>query len=344
MTSWLERVGALHVHSRYSDGTGTVAEVLRAARAAGLDHLVLTDHDNLGARREGWQGAHDGVALVVSAEVTPRRQGHVLAMDVRHCLGYGAQRNALTLDGIAAQGGYALIAHPRGKRSYTLGIHQAPWEEWDHPAVRGLEIWSYTHDWIDGVNWWRLPEAYEFWKHPQRRVRGPYPDILALWDRLGRDRRLAGWAGLDCHARRVPLTGLKIFEYRRMFGFLRNHLFIRPEAWAADPVCAVLETLAAGRGFIAHDILADSAGTRCGALLPDGRALHLGEEAPFAEGAVMTLALPRAADVRWIANGRCRLRLHTTHLLARPAEPGVYRFEAWLDGRPWLFTNAFYLR
>lgn len=31
-------------------------------------------------------------------------------------------------------------------------------------------------------------------------------------------------------------------------------------------------------------------------------------------------------------------------LAARPVGPGIYRFEARLDGAPWVFGNPFYLR
>jgi hypothetical protein len=341
---WLERTGALHVHSRYSDGAGSVEEILAAARGAGLDFVVLADHDNLGALREGWQGVHDGVALVIAAEVTPWRQGHLLALCVRHCEGYAVRPNRRTMDAVGAQGGYIIVAHPMGKRKRSLGIHHTPLYDWRHPAVRGIEIWSYMHDWVDGVEWWRLPAAYEFWKRPQRRVRGPDPTVLRQWDWLGRERRLSGLGGLDCHAWRVPLTRLELFSYRQMFGFVRNHLFIRPEDWRNDPIAALTEALAEGRGFVAHDLIADSAGARCDARLPDGRALQMGQETPFAKGTRMTLALPRAAEVRWIANGQCRLKELTDRLSAAPAGPGVYRFEARLEGAPWIFTNPFYLR
>jgi hypothetical protein len=341
---WLERSGALHVHSRYSDGVGSVEEILAAARDAGLDFVVLSDHDNLGALREGWQGVHDGVALVVAAEVTPWRRGHLLALRVRHCEGYAVRPGPWAMDAVGAQGGYVIVAHPMGKRKRSLGIHHTPWHDWRHPAVRGMEIWSYMHDWVDGIEWWRLPAAYEFWKHPERRVRGPDPNLLRLWDWFGRERRLSGLAGLDCHAWRVPLTRHEVFSYRQMFGLLRNHLFVRSGDWRNDPITALTEAMAEGRGFVAHDILADSAGTRCDAQWADGRAIQMGEEAPFAKGMRMTLALPRAAEVRWIANGECRLKELTDRLSAVPAGPGVYRFEARLEGAPWIFTNPFYLR
>src|ERR671934_492935 len=70
-----------HVHSTYSDGTATVPEVLAAARDAGAGAVLLTDHDTLAARREGWEGPHDGVFLLVGTEVSPR-QGHYLAFGV----------------------------------------------------------------------------------------------------------------------------------------------------------------------------------------------------------------------------------------------------------------------
>ena len=65
----------IHVHTTYSDGTATVAEVLDAARTSGADALLVTDHDSLGARHDGLEGMHDGVFLLVGTEVSPEH-GH----------------------------------------------------------------------------------------------------------------------------------------------------------------------------------------------------------------------------------------------------------------------------
>jgi hypothetical protein len=317
---------------------------LQAARESALDHVVITDHDTLAVRREGWEGSSGDVTIVAGAEVTPREQGHVVAMNVRSCAGLAVRPNEETLNAIAAQGGYAIAAHPMGTRKRSLRIHQPAWTEWNHPALRGLEIWSYTHDWIRGVALWRLPEAYEFWKFPERRVRGPYRNILALWDSLGQTRRLSGLGGLDCHARHVPVAGITVLPYTQMFRLLRNHFFVRERDWRGDPVAALCDAIAEGRGFVAHDVIADSAGTRCRALHPDGQTMALGAEARFAKGIVMEMELPRAAEIRWIANGTCRMRTVGNVLTVKPADRGVYRFEAWIEGVPWIFTNPFYLR
>ena len=51
-----EYVGALHIHSVYSDGTGTVKEIINYAREVGLDYLILTDHNTVKALKEGCEG------------------------------------------------------------------------------------------------------------------------------------------------------------------------------------------------------------------------------------------------------------------------------------------------
>ncbi len=48
----------LHTHSTVSDGTESPAQVMRAAAAAGLDVVALTDHDSL----DGWAEAADAAA------------------------------------------------------------------------------------------------------------------------------------------------------------------------------------------------------------------------------------------------------------------------------------------
>lgn len=74
----------LHTHSTVSDGTESPAEVMRAAAAAGLDVVALTDHDSTA----GWQEAAQeairlGLVLVPGMEVSCRTDSgisvHVLS-------------------------------------------------------------------------------------------------------------------------------------------------------------------------------------------------------------------------------------------------------------------------
>ncbi|WP_062517694.1 PHP domain-containing protein [Demequina gelatinilytica] len=63
----------LHTHSNVSDGTGTPAQVMRDAAAAGLDVVALTDHDSV----DGWEeaaaeAARLGLRFVPGIEVSAK--------------------------------------------------------------------------------------------------------------------------------------------------------------------------------------------------------------------------------------------------------------------------------
>lgn len=73
----------LHTHSAASDGTDTPAGVVRAAKAAGLDVVALTDHDATSGWAEATQAADEvGITLVPGLEISTqlRHRGvHLLA-------------------------------------------------------------------------------------------------------------------------------------------------------------------------------------------------------------------------------------------------------------------------
>lgn len=74
----------LHTHSRASDGTQSPDELVRAASAAGLDVVALTDHDT----SAGWDAAERtavrvGITLVRGMEISTRHAGRGV-----HLLGY----------------------------------------------------------------------------------------------------------------------------------------------------------------------------------------------------------------------------------------------------------------
>jgi predicted metal-dependent phosphoesterase TrpH len=100
-----------HVHSTYSDGTATVPELLEAARDAGAGAVLLADHDTLGARRDGWDGMHAGVLLLVGAEVSPEG-GHYLALGIDQEIPRVGRTPREIVAAVRAAGGVGFAAHP----------------------------------------------------------------------------------------------------------------------------------------------------------------------------------------------------------------------------------------
>jgi predicted metal-dependent phosphoesterase TrpH len=66
----------LHCHSSASDGTRPPADVMRAAAAAGLDVLALTDHDTVAGIAEAAAALPRGLALLPGMELSCRHDGH----------------------------------------------------------------------------------------------------------------------------------------------------------------------------------------------------------------------------------------------------------------------------
>lgn len=66
----------LHMHSYYSDGRASPAELVQAAARLGLKQMALTDHDNTrGAREAAPLAARLGIELIPGIELTCRWDG-----------------------------------------------------------------------------------------------------------------------------------------------------------------------------------------------------------------------------------------------------------------------------
>jgi len=92
----------LHSHSNASDGTDPPAEVMRRARAAGLDVIALTDHDTLAGIGQARRALPPGLTLVPGMELSCRLDGHSVHLLAYHAdpaqAGLAGQLQAITTD------------------------------------------------------------------------------------------------------------------------------------------------------------------------------------------------------------------------------------------------------
>jgi hypothetical protein len=343
----------LHVHSTYSDGTATVPELLSAASMAGADALFLTDHDSLQARRDGWEGMHDGVLLLVGTEVSPK-QGHYLAFGVGHEIPHQGRSALEIAEAVRAAGGIGFAAHPFSTGGHMLITPLArrivPPHGW--PALDevhgydGLELWSLTTDAAEG---WRTPaEAQRWLRDPRPAVaEGPPAHHLRRWDQLSAHRRVPVVGGLDGHQPGIRFRGrLRTpLPHARTFDLLRTHLL------CDHPLTGdlhsdretMLRALAAGRAWLTCPFVATAHGSRLWAERADGQMIQLGEEAP-AGRAQLRVQLPNAARIIVIQDGMPLHESWSPTVEVGIERPGVYRVEAWIDGRLWLLSNPIHLR
>lgn len=323
----------IHLHSTYSDGTGTVPEIMRAAKASEVDVVMLTDHDSLDAKHNGEEGMHDGVLLLVGEEVSPRGGNHYLAFGVDEVVEWRGLTTAEVCDAVRAQGGFGFAAHPFSRGSERFRRPGMAFDALD--AADGIEVWSWVTDTAERLA--SLREVAGFVLTPQRIVDHPPAENMAAWDRMCAKRRVPAIGGIDAHqigkriAGRVPL---KLMSYKRSFRHMRTHV-LASEKTAAG----VYEALREGRSYFAIDSLAPARGFEFYAEGTAGR-VEMGAEGP-AGSYELHVKTPRPADVRVLRDGRPFEGRAVT-------EPGVYRVEARLEAhgaeRTWIVSNPVYLR
>ncbi len=337
------------MHSIHSDGTGTVAEIARAAEEAGVDVVLLTDHDSLAARRCGEEGWHGRALVCVGEEVSPPDRNHYLAFGVDEHVDHWGLSPAQVVEAVRERGGFGFAAHPfsEGSTRFRRLSTSMRWE--DLGALDGIEIWSFLAD--NGQRVTSIREALSFVARPERYVTRAPERNLAEWDRLGARRRVVGIGGLDAHqfGRRIGGRVVRLMSYSRSFRQLHTRVLVDEQLTGdlehdRDQVYAALR---AGRCYIAAPQVAPAAGFEFFAERSGGERLHMGGEAPAGGWTLHTL-LPRPADVRLLRDGAEVARLRAPALVHTAQGPGVYRVEATLEThgaeRTWILSNPIYLR
>jgi hypothetical protein len=311
-----------------------------AAARAGLDFFVTTEHDTLAAREDRWQGWHDGVLVVIGVEITCRERSHVVTFGPADVRGLRWKPLRRVLFDLKNQGAAAFVAHAHPAHIMGISLKAGELPDWEVPGFTGVEMWSFMHDICDGLTPWRAPSFIYTWR---RYIRGPHPDTMAHWDRITQTRRFAGYGSLDNHAITLPVIGKQILTYEDGFRTLRTHVLTEELPGRPEDAQRVLEAVCQGRAFVALDLRGDARGFRFEADAP-GETLTLGEERSWCGPTVLRVHSPVAADLTLIRNGLPVASLTGTDLAHRTDEPGVFRAEARLAGKHWVYTNPIYLR
>ena len=343
----------VHLHSTYSDGTATVPELLVEARKADVDALLLTDHDTLAARRDGWEGHHEGVFLFVGIEVSPK-QGHYLAFGVTEEIAHRGLSAGEIAAAVRAAGGAGFAAHPFSRGGHMLIpaiarriVLPHAWPAVDERGgLDGVELWSVL---TDAAESWRTPaEAVRWLRQPEAAVAaGPPARHLAIWDAVSARRRVPAIGGLDDHQRGVRFRGRvrSPVPHWRTFNLLRTHLVCDQPLTgnvAADRE-TIVRALKAGAAWLHCPGVAPADGSRLWAEGADGSTIEMGAEGA-ARRSTLRLRLPHRAEVKVVRNGEPIHAERSAELDLDVVEPGAYRIEARIEGRFWLLSNPVHLR
>ena len=342
-----EVAGNLHMHTPYSDGEWFHDQIALAASRAGLDFVVVTDH-NLWV--QGPQGYHHNVLVLIGEEVhDPRRYPQV-----DHLLAYGAETELSQcvahpqqlIDAVRARGGLAFIAHPYDYPLKFMREPGIPWVDWDVEGYTGLEVWNYMSEFKA-----RLPNrlmAMLYAYQPQRTIRGPFKETLRLWDDLLiAGRHVVGLGSADAHANPYTLGPFKrvLFPYEYLFRCVNTHLLL-DEALSGDveyDKYLIYSALAAGRGWIGYDLLGSTKGFSFTARSHSEHA-GLGAQMRRAGAVNFEVRVPLPATLQVVRAGHGVVAsVNGARMKFTSVEAGAYRVEAYRGGKGWIFSNPIYV-
>src|SRR5436305_7771414 len=170
--------GAIHVHSTYSDGEFTLAELREVYISLDCRFVCMTDH------AEDFDATKLANYLAECARLSDERFQFIAGLEFSceqrmHVLGFGVTRLVETTDPqavirhIKRQSGVAVIAHPMGS----------------------------AFDWIESFD--ELPHGIETWNSKYDGRYAPRPQTFALLNRLQqREPQMRAFYGQDLHWKR----------------------------------------------------------------------------------------------------------------------------------------------
>ncbi len=369
-----EIVTSLHLHTPYSDGEFSHAQIAQAAIDAGIECAIVTDHNVWVKGPERYytaKGAKEKKVLVLVGEevhdaARQPQHNHLLVMGTNTELaGHAAQPQPL-LEAARQAGALTFLAHPHELEAPAINDPALSWVDWEVTGFTGLELWNYMSE-FKGLLTTRT-KAMRYILNPETGIMGPYAQTLEKWDELtAAGRKVVAIGGADAHGTTYSVGGLKrvIFPYAFLFGQVNTHLLTETPlsgVYEADRKL-VLEALARGHCFVGYDGAAPTRGFRFTANSESGM-LRMGDDTLNRNGVTFQIAVPIQpgtvrrspkhqphVSTRLLRNGsevaHWDNQTNITHIVP-PQEAGAYRVEVHLrfqgQLRGWIYSNPLYLR
>lgn len=357
-----EYTGGYHIHTNYSDGSGTFDELKTAAK--GMDFIITTDHNTLNPRFDGKSGVYDGLTILAEMEIsTPEGGGHFTSLGFHDFSGLqkGDEFNDYLPNERMFNGNLNILAHP---------FHPKNGMQWKDYSQRfdGFEVWNYDVSWrknlrsftgifsiLNALIW---SDSYPW------TVQGGvfYPKTEFGFADTSSKQGLLLFAATDVHAK-IKITDdyfWRLPDYATMFPVMTLHLltenFLNSEI--AHNSETIYSTLKAGEFFLANDQLSPSKGFRS---LWKVRDQWYSKNVLFSENdtAVWRVKIPKVDTeiiVRFIHNGQVYKQVENRFEIEQViTKPGYYRCEVFQKrftplffyyetDQPWIFTQRYEIK
>jgi hypothetical protein len=345
----------LHMHTYYSDGHASHAEIAAAAMRAGLEAVIVTDHNVWvnGPERYYQQDAQK-VLLLVGEEIHDQarspQKSHMLVIGANRELAAQAVDVQRLIDSVSQNHGLSFLGHIVDPAAPAVKQDDLSWGDWQVHGYTGIELWNGFSEFKSLLKS-RMHAIYYGFNFP-RVAHGPFPAALKKWDELlATGQRVVAIGGSDAHGLPIKLGPIRrtIFPFEQHFRAVNTHLLLSAplSGVIADDKRLIMEALSRGRAFIGYDLPASTRGFRFTARGKE-RTAWMGDEISTQNGVTLQIRLPIPVECRLLKDGKALKTWQKRDTIVHiTTEPGVYRVEAYVDylgkKRGWIFSNPIYL-
>jgi len=350
-----EYSGAIHIHSVYSDGTGKIDDIAKAAEDSGLDFIMMTDHNTLKPKADGYERWIGNVMVIIGYEVNDmQNRNHYLAFGMDEVIGsyqeldngeLGCKLSAKEyVKKINEKGGIGFLAHPDEVRDHLPQHPSYPWTE-DTNEFTGIEIWNHMSEWVEGMT---ENNKLERLIHPLKSINAPFEKTLKRWDKAAAGRHVTAIGGVDAHAFKQNILGvieLEIFAYKVLFKSIRTQVLLDSPLETKykdnydEDKNKILNALRKGRCFAANYYHGDAKGFRFFAE-SKGVTFSMGDTVRLnGTPAILKVFTPKVSTINLIKNGKKIKESESMEAFWDVKESGIYRVECWLKDKGWIFSN-----
>ncbi|MBI2933220.1 MAG: PHP domain-containing protein [Planctomycetes bacterium] len=341
--------GSIHCHTTYSDGAGTMEEVMKAANEVGLDFVIMTDHDTMKPYDDGHNRYWGSTLLIIGTEITPQPNvgNHYLALGEERLNVEGLNQKAVQeiIDDVTRQGWFGFLAHPDHQGTRRFNVPPYGWKDWSVSGYTGLGLWDLQTDWQTQLD--RDDAKMEVYTEFESALTGPRNETIKRWDELCRKGKVVGLGEIDNHNWKREWNGqtLQVFPYEVAFRTINNHILLQ-KPLDKDYTKArrqILEAVRHGRFYVSFDFWDDP--TDFNFEIDNGkRVATMGDEIALgSEKTELVVTLPDEALLNVFLNGESIHEEENDEVLLEISEPGVYRVEAMRDNLTWILSNPIWV-
>lgn len=350
--------GVLNVHSRKSNGSGKVQDIITSAADAGLDFIIFNEKNPIGQQQPP-PIKYGNLNVIYGSELSYRNSRVLHFLDEKSPVFTSHSEVQIYISNFLETGGDGVMAL-------------------SHPDKPGYE-WSQSTppDFLTGIEVLNLREVWRrAWQRSKLSFLGAvvfYPfnsnlfflDIFAdealsvnLWDEWSEKKRISGYVGSDATSKlRVNKKfSLNFPSYKSIFKMAQNHVLLREELVGIKDHKILVDALKAGNSYFSIDIFGDPSGFVFSGLSKSGDSTLMGEEVKLDVLQSLNVAIPQIKDdleIDLYRNGEViktfkkgfsfEVQQMGTYRIVVKRDPlfPLLRSQEWI---PWIFSNPIYVK